>query len=1354
MKNVTNICDKRGGSRNGGPAPPGKYEERIGSDHRYPTKYECLKTLVEGMGKYASTSDPEYDETNNYTGDYNSWLMATNYVYTSTNSKNWVQNGLREAYFEQNRTIRWATDEGLISVTSHGYAQTMREATNIACYNIFAKIRGLIPQTQMDASPDTTESNQDQMMYSQEISDKWYWMEFLFKQWKKGSLSKLPRVQSDEQTEQGVVNQDSDKQSNTIITQDQAESTSKHVRALDLADEIASSEPQHVFGSITNRWMPMDSFTISKESKQGQLLKSYYLPEAFYADDCAPNLIPFETFIYGRMDVEIRLVANANKFCCGKALMSSKYDTYQADGVQDGYQSALSRNHVIIDLCANNEGVIQIPFRYHRPYVRLVKNDKNSLGVRPSKYASLYLHILSPLQTGTGGASEIGVRLFYRLKKSTFTGMSYRVKVQMDVMSDIVASTAGMALKETLKRAEKAFDQVGKSRNQDKPSEIRALTVIPQPRLNFSGGVGVVDIVPLRMNPHTLTNYKNIICPNDEPRSFYELARIWGIIKAFTWSSTSTEGSELCDVIIDPTSRDYTSDHKLGEMTPLEYACGNFALWSGPIEVRIDFVSNSYHTGTVQLSAEFGRTTKSNSTCESSSAYTKIFHLGDQKSVTFTIPYIYDTVMRRTTANFVNPYNHVAATTEIGKKAITIAPLSQTHFKVRVLNLLRPVSSASQSIDCLLFIRAGKNFYMHGLKGNSYTPVKNIVSMDEFPMNYPIVDKAEKTEPITTTAARKKREIKEEDIKSHKQLPESVRNEWNEYRADKLPKFQMDNGEKENLDETHDFSNGFSSQDMLTSENQMNFTDLLRRPTMIMSRVKVPANHDNNCGFFIPLQPPNRQMAMVYTTKTEEYSLNGDWAPTIGFSSAAAIMDMFRCWRGSQRYTIVTYGATEPFYVSTIPHSGTRLLSNHEIVNGSTLFFNMAGFNFTTAIVVPSINPTVTVEAPYETENTWTLTFDEDTLRNYSWRDKGDYNAGHLMISTGKAFTMDVWWSAGDDFEIANFYGIPYTRFNGNQYRLSDKHAKVQMDQDFQNVEGETRVSSFCKNYLKKSVLTRAAIGMIPYVGTPILLADTISGLNDKVESVNDNINNLTAEGIRTLESGQDSLQHISNLAIEGKETLARLRQIADVSLAGVDTISQLITETVNSIGNTFKGLIHGVDILYNLLLDIIVAWMEKSWKVVGVAIVRFIGKFALNSMGVMDKLMTYAIKISDYIASLVQSTTPSVQVENDSHVYIGILAGLIGTLLGVKLNPHEWSGSWTRNLCLRLTSATGVAYLVHVMNFIKQTFNTLRSMFMRALGYVSPEARALQRLSESSEVIDKFVREAQIMTSESNMAL
>jgi len=183
---------------------------------------------------------------------------------------------------------------------------------------------------------------------------------------------------------------------------------------------------------------------------------------------------------------------------------------------------------------------------------------------------------------------------------------------------------------------------------------------------------------------------------------------------------------------VDPTSRFYDKDYD-GELTPLEYACSNFAFWSGAIEFRFDFVSNMFHTGTVQISAELGRLTTAVDGCGSSSTYTKNFHLGDQKSVTFTVPYIYDTLMRRSTASYFPVQQRVTSTDILKNVAVMIAPESRRRDKVRVMNALRPAQSAPIEIDVLVFMRAGENFVMHGLKGCSAVPNENTVVMDSFP---------------------------------------------------------------------------------------------------------------------------------------------------------------------------------------------------------------------------------------------------------------------------------------------------------------------------------------------------------------------------------------------------------------------------------------------------------------------------------------------------------------------------------------------------------------------------------------------------------------------------------------------
>lgn len=1194
----------------------------------------------------------------------------------------------------------------------------MKEATNKSCHSMFVKVRRSMPKVQII---DTTQ----EYIQEYELKAKWDWLQFLFREKRKGYHGTVPRVQigepvANKDTEQGEVNQSSVKNENTIITRDQCETVSDPSRPLDSVSTETSSEPKHKFKSLTGRWMPLAEDTMTVNDDQGKLIKSYYLPELLYGLECAPNLTPFESFIYGRMNMELRVVVNASKFHCGKLLVSSKYDSYQSDAVQIGYQSALARNHLILDMAANNEGVLSIPFRYHRPWTRLVKNDNNSKGVRPSKYCSVYLHVLAKLQTGAGGASDVGIRTYYRFKDVEFAGMSYRVKVQALGLEDVLSVPTTRALKEVLGGAERAFDQLGRTSNQDKPGVVNGTIIIPRPRMNFCTGKGIVDVMPLRVNPHTLTNYTKIQCPSDEPKSFYELARIWGAIKIFDWSKDTASGTELGAVVIDPTLRSYTAD-QTGEPTPLEYACGNFMFWSGPIEVRLDFVSNAFHTGAVQLSAEFGRKTGSTNECESSSTYTKMFHLGDQKSVTFTIPYIYDTLFRRTTASVWNPYRNRVADNPSKSKALTVAPESRTFFKIRVINPLRPVASAPQTINVIMFIRAGRNFAMHGLKAFSYVPVKTITAMDNFPANNYAPTTARKTRDLedarrrplggsTTTQAPSK-------PIPHMPIPPGQANQWNEYKPEylsTLPKTQMDNGEKEDLDPTEDFSQGLSARFIQTLDSQVSFKDLLRRPYLLMDKVTVKPQAAG--AFFIPLMPPNRDMAFLSDTDTG----NNVWARTIQDTSAVAIMDMFRAWRGGMRYTVVVHKGEKPIFVSLIPHSGVRIIGNHQVIDQGS--YPIYGSNFTTEMIIPLVNPTAVIEAPYDTENTWTLTFDEDSQKNYTWRDKGDYNSGHLAITVEDDTIISVFWSAADDFEIANFYGTPNCKNNGWAWRWNDEQAPtVQMD--FLSEEARIPI----RDLLTKKSIRRIATSMIPYVGTPMIMSEALTGVEDKVNEV----------------------------VSKATDTMHRVDVLVDQSTTQMQDISHLLKTAVEQITKTCTGLISSASLLYDFLLDITMAWMEKSWRVVALGMVRFITKaFPRFMVTTWTTMLEYVEQLTTWFRGEMENETPRVQVGPSSEATLcGILAGIVGTIFGVIMDNrrqrHMVLATWER-----LTTASGMSYIVNMLRFVQSVFETVKNYTMECLGYISPEAQALRILGEKNGIIQHFVTEAQIITSEANTVI
>nr|QJI53453.1 MAG: polyprotein [Totiviridae sp.] len=1285
---------------------------------KYESKVACVATLLRRLDTIAPTYNKNYTASINYAADYNSWLMATGF-FSTTNAEKQYMGGCGDRTFEVSRTTTWTTDEGSVVVVGNGYGPSLKLARNHSAYIVWYNLRNIIPRVQMDYPP---ESNQDD---TSDIFDRYCRIVRGYEYERRTSFAKRyfddPRVQMEtpsKESEQGDTTQQSEQQSNTIITRDQQEAVQKPSMALDVAEDIVSSENYHRFPGVTQRWMPIKQVPITTSAQYNNIVTAVSLPEDLFGTNCSPSLIPFETFIYGRMDIEIKAVVNSNKFACGKLVMSSKYDTYQAENVQKGTQSALARNHVILDLSTNNEGCLTIPFRYHRPLVRLVKSDGSTQGVRPSKYATVYLHVLSTLQTGPGGPSDINLTLFYRLKASQFTGMSYRASVQGVGLEDVITPKTSQALKEVLKGAEKAFDQLGSSRDQDKPGTIASTNVVPHPRMNFATGKGVTDVLPLRVNPHTLTNYTKVNIPIDEPKSFDELSRIWGLYKAFTWDNTSAAGSEIAKFVVDPTCRSY-SENYTGELTPLEYSMENFAFWSGPIELRLDFVSNAFHTGTVQLSAEFGRVTASATPCESESTYTKTFHLGDQKTVSFVVPYIYDTVMRRTTGNVCNPYLNAASDDTISKSAASLAPLSRTVFKVRVINPLRPVSSVPQKIEVLIFMRAGENFGMHGLKGGTLYQSTSGNQIDQFPFSYnePPGLKADRQAKYDKDLAPLTNVKQRASLKTHFENNEKryVDKKWNERVT-----VQMDTGDKENQDTTDNFSQGVAGNRIVqTLDNHMSFKDLLRRPTLLMWKQKITANTAASCtSFMVPLKPPSR--AMYGNTTIDNTSV---WASTLHQTSAAMIMDMFRVWRGSMRFTInVHTTSARPVYVSLIPHSGVRMIGNHELtVNGK---YPIPGMNFVTELIVPSVNPSMTIEAPYETENTWTLTWDEDPTMNYTWRDKGDDNAGHLAITAHEDIIVDIWWSAGDDFEFANFYGIPDATTSGHRYRLADA-PQVQMD--FGLTEAVTKVTALTKSMMP--IMSRAAVATIPIIGQPLVVAEAATNLQRNVDTVAGNMS----------------------------QTLHKIDVLADHLGATSFEITHIVEQAVTSVSSMISGLVHGTVLIYDFIIDVMIAWMEKSWRVVGVGIVRFLSKLFCKGADLYALVMQYGRDLGSFIERLFAEEAPRVQYDpdNQSITLVGILLGLVGTMTGVSMDisPGRYTGFF-EGMTRRLTTSGGVSYLFIVLRYVQTIFSTVKEMIMWALGYANPEAAALKLLSRDKEFIAKFVHEAQLITSEVNAML
>nr|UDL13967.1 MAG: polyprotein [Xiangshan picorna-like virus 1] len=1234
-----------------------------------PSKLEARNTIMVSQNKIISrllaARREIFDNVTNYTDLYNSWSNAS-FAHKIVYRKERTRTPDGVSYWDVHASIEWKCSEGVLKITKSCCDTCLKVANNEVCKNIMQQFVSVLPVVQMDSGPS------------------------------KESI-------------QGDATQESVQNSNTIITRDQGETVSTDVSlSEEFITKCATSEEVYYLDKLVGRWMPLQIIKVTTTNQSSDCIKTWYLPEDLlkYGNDIgagsvAPNVLPFETFVYGQYDIKMRFVVNANKFQCGKVLVSALFDSYQIDTMYNTMQSALMRPHVMLDLSSNNEAELEIPFKYRRTFIRNSATS-SSRAIRPLKYATVFVHVLSPLNIGPDQPNKVDIRAFYMFSRAQFAGMSYRVPlVQMDTLLQAGIQATAPAIKKLVVGVEKTLDQLGKSHNQDKPTDIKCMTIIPRPRMHFGNGKGISDAIPLRNSVTALTSFQHVKASPNDPVSTLDIAKIWGLRSAFKWSTSQTDGVTLFEMVVDPALRSYKEDY-LGQVTPLEFVCGMYNFWSGPIDMRFDFVSNSFHTGAVIISAEFNR--ESSTATQSFSTYTKTFHLGEQKSVDFRIPYIYDTVWRRNTGlPYIPLVDDNTTSDEIRRTAIGLRPEVKTKVKVRIINELVPIQSAPQVIEVLVYWRASKNFFVHGLCQSNFFPSAGIGLIDNFPCDYYEIQQPRTNQVFRTTQS---------ESVSQQKYGSTSRSVPNTRRAQQ-PHTQMDNGEKEDEDETHNFKTGYSSAGIQNYDIQTDILDIVRRPVLLLNRAKVVKSQFT--GYFIALQPPTYSFSYLANMPF------GDFNKLISRTPQCQLLSAFRYWRGSMRYTIVLHNVLNtPVYVTHVPHSGARIFGNYQLSkNADDAQAQIYASGLTTDMIISRVNPTATYEVPFDTENNWVLTFDENNGRHFSWRDKGDTNTGHLVVTSMQDVTMDVWWSAGDDFQLSNFIGTPQMKSNMWAYQASDDVPYTQMDSDFMNNNVATSVSAL-KNTVKQmfspNKLMTTGVCMIPGVGQAYAMSTGLHMISDVKENVEAKIDSLVTTFGTTL-----------------------------------DNLQGMIKNSIEKVMSGFTCGVNMVSLCTDALLDILIAWMDKSWKALGMGIVRLVVK--VSGFGIMSKVIHYATQIGDLISQALLPPVATVQAPSREVTMTGVLAGLTGTVLGVTIDPRRCRPISLS--CLeRLTSASGVSYLVGILRFVESVFYTIKDFVLSSLGYVSPEAEAVKMLARGSPVIDKFVTDAQLITSEANASL
>nr|WJE88687.1 MAG: polyprotein [Halyomorpha halys ifla-like virus 2] len=502
----------------------------------------------------------------------------------------------------------------------------------------------------------------------------------------------------------------------------------------------------------------------------------------------------------------------------------------------------------------------------------------------------------------------------------------------------------------------------------------------------------------------------------------------------------------------------------------------------------------------------------------------------------------------------------------------------------------------------------------------------------------------------------------------------------------------------------------------LVSQPENSLWTIMRTPVQIQRQKEIPAMGDKMTAYYIPLMPPQ----WTYIAKDEDKTKPVVFDSMVVTSPHVALTSQFRFWRGSMRYTIVAYDARAPIFITYVPHSGTRWVGSRQLSNDKDQTFSQLSLGMSgnrTEILVPQVNPTAHVEVPFLTENVWCTMNNGNVTGNWYWRDKGDDNAGHLVLSSEEKVKVDVWWSAGDDFRFASYLGSVNCGRPRAADALTDDHPRAQAD--FRLQEGTSRelvpsaqidvwgvasaVSSVCTTTLSIPNI----IGLRSLIGDARPLVGKTSDVLDAVAS------NLA-----------QSQTVLSSLLLTTESAPKILEQVAEKIVTVFNKVTRATLTTVTVV----KGL-----------LDMYVCWQTASVTVMVTTVIRWLMDMGLIMADQLGKAI-HAFK-----ALFTIDDTPRAQAERDSGLkeFIRFVVEMLGCAMRFSkarvgaVISFMLSYLKLKDLCFTIRN---VQFL---FRFLEAFVEVISDIWYYFVGFSDPESKLAHIVQKKGDILLNYVSDA-----------
>nr|WPV63242.1 MAG: polyprotein [Wufeng shrew iflavirus 2] len=450
--------------------------------------------------------------------------------------------------------------------------------------------------------------------------------------------------------------------------------------------------------------------------------KSWVFPQDYLDAECTPNTLPFQAMVYGEYDLEVSIKVNAHKFTSGLFYLSVLPDPVMLNKEYESALVSLQRQGMWIDLSQAPTGVLKIPFEYRRTFVRNLAKANEATGVTPAIYTKVHLHCIVPVGSGSGMDKQARLMVFCKMTRASMSGMGMKMPIAQGPIRTFVQPFRDFA--GYVKQADEFVGQALDFLNADKPPMLQQVgPMVPRPRMFFPNSKGVTDSTILRSDPSSTDRLQPAL--PEQVESISSIARIWGYLADIEWSPNQDVGDELIRIPLDPSyfmDKWVDGTETVSAPPPISLAVRMCALWTGPIEFDIIFAGTSFHSGSLTISYEFGRTSSTidKKHCQAYSYKYDVFDLGEKRRITVEVPYVYDTPWRRTATQGPNLTYETATPQGIGGLMIcSVNERNEAYMTVRVANQLKAADTVQKNMKGIVRVRAGSTFATIGLTSMS-----------------------------------------------------------------------------------------------------------------------------------------------------------------------------------------------------------------------------------------------------------------------------------------------------------------------------------------------------------------------------------------------------------------------------------------------------------------------------------------------------------------------------------------------------------------------------------------------------------------------------------------------------------